>query len=147
PPNESMRLSTILDAREHLSDSTIGFLDGKLGHFVNGAIISGEASSVTRVFDPATGREIANVPCAGFEDVDAAVQAAHAAFAEGPWRTMSASDRGRILARFAALVESHSDELAEIESLDNGKPLKIAKIVDVPLTMKYLDYFAGWPTK
>jgi len=140
-------VSTILDARKFLSDPSLEFLDGGLGHFVDGEVLAASGPTTTRVVDPATGQLIAEVPCAGADDVDRAVGAAHAAFTSGPWRTMSASDRGRILARFASLVESHGDELAEIESLDNGKPLKIAKVVDVPLTMKYLDYFAGWPTK
>jgi acyl-CoA reductase-like NAD-dependent aldehyde dehydrogenase len=98
--------------------------------------------------DPATGRLIARVPHAGEQDVATAVAAARAAFAEGsPWRSMSALDRGRRIAALADLIDSHAQELAEIESLDNGKPLKFARHVDVAGAVAHLHYFAGWPTK
>ncbi|HST56959.1 MAG TPA: aldehyde dehydrogenase family protein [Solirubrobacteraceae bacterium] len=98
--------------------------------------------------DPSTGSPIASVAHAGAADVDAAVAAARAAFEEGsPWRSMSPLDRGRRITALADLVEAHADELAELESLDNGKPLKFARYVDVVGTLAHLHYFAGWPTK
>jgi acyl-CoA reductase-like NAD-dependent aldehyde dehydrogenase len=96
--------------------------------------------------DPATGNAIAEVAHAGAEDVDRAVRAARAAF-EGDWATMPAAGRGQCLERLAQLVEEHADELAQLESLDNGKPVTLAKIVDVGSTVAHLHYFAGWPTK
>src|ERR671932_125116 len=97
--------------------------------------------------DPSTGRPIAPVAYAGAEDVDRAVRAAREAFVAGPWRSMPASQRGTAMMRLADLIESHADELAELEALDNGKPVKLAKVVDVRLTVEHVRYFAGWPTK
>src|SRR4051794_17302714 len=98
--------------------------------------------------DPATGERLATVSQGGAEDVDRAVRAARAAFAPGgEWRRMSALDRGRRLAGLAALLDAHADELAQLESLDNGKPVKFARAVDVTGAVAHFDYFAGWPTK
>src|SRR4051812_3571293 len=98
--------------------------------------------------DPSTGERLATVSHGGAEDVDRAVQAARAAFAEGSdWRRMSALDRGRRLAALAQLLDAHADELAQLESLDNGKPVKFARAVDVTGAVAHFDYFAGWPTK
>ncbi len=97
--------------------------------------------------DPASGREIATVAHAGAPDVDCAVAAARAAFADGPWATMAASARERLMRALADAIDAHQEELAEIESLDNGKPVKLAQFVDVRGTSAHLRYFAGWPTK
>jgi acyl-CoA reductase-like NAD-dependent aldehyde dehydrogenase len=97
--------------------------------------------------DPATGREIAQVPQAGAQDVDRAVQAARAAFAEGPWATMPAAGRERLMHALAQAMEDRAEELAQIESLDNGKPVGLAQYVDVNGAVGHLRYFAGWPTK
>jgi acyl-CoA reductase-like NAD-dependent aldehyde dehydrogenase len=96
--------------------------------------------------DPASGRDIARVAHAGSEDVDRAVAAARAAF-EGPWAALPASARGRLIGDLADAVDAHAEELAQIESLDNGKPVKLAQYVDVLGTAGHLRYFAGWPTK
>src|SRR3954454_6109051 len=98
--------------------------------------------------DPSTGERLATVSQAGAEDVDRAVAAARRAFEPGSdWRKMSAADRGRRIAALAQLIDAHADELAQLESLDNGKPVKVARAVDVASTVAHLDYFAGWPTK
>jgi acyl-CoA reductase-like NAD-dependent aldehyde dehydrogenase len=97
--------------------------------------------------DPATGQQIASVSHAGGEDVDRAVAAARAAFADGPWATMAAAERSRLMNALADAVHDHQEELAQIESLDNGKPVKLAQYVDVAGTVAHLRYFAGWPTK
>jgi acyl-CoA reductase-like NAD-dependent aldehyde dehydrogenase len=97
--------------------------------------------------DPATGREIAQVPHAGAEDVERAVAAARTAFAEGPWATMAPSERERLMHALAQALEEHAVELAQIESLDNGKPVGLAQYVDVRGSAGHLRYFAGWPTK
>lgn len=98
-------------------------------------------------FDPASGREIATLPLAGPHDVDRAVAVARDAFENGPWRKMPAAGRARLICALADAVEANSDELAEIESLDNGKPVKLAKVVDLADSIAHLRYFAGWPTK
>ena len=96
--------------------------------------------------DPATGDVICEVAHAGAEDVDRAVRAAAAAL-EGKWATMPASRRSLLINRLADLIEANAEELAQLESLDNGKPVTIAGKVDVPSSVDHLRYFAGWPTK
>src|SRR5450759_3861067 len=97
--------------------------------------------------DPATGREIAEVAHAGPADVDRAVAAAREAFAEGPWGSMPAAGRERLMQALADAIEERAEEFAQIESLDNGKPVGLAQYVDVAGTVGHLRYFAGWPTK
>jgi acyl-CoA reductase-like NAD-dependent aldehyde dehydrogenase len=97
--------------------------------------------------DPATGLEIAQVAQAGAEDVQRAVAVAREALQQGPWSQISAAERGRLIGALADAIEAHAEELAEIESLDNGKPVKLAQFVDVAGTVAHLRYFAGWPTK
>jgi len=96
--------------------------------------------------DPATGDVICEVAHAGAEDVDRAVRAAATAL-EGKWGTMPASRRSLLMNRLADLIEANAEELAQLESLDNGKPVTIAGKVDVPSSVDHLRYFAGWPTK
>jgi acyl-CoA reductase-like NAD-dependent aldehyde dehydrogenase len=97
--------------------------------------------------DPATGTEIAEVALGGPEDVARAVAAARAAFAEGPWSSMPASARERLMHALADAIEARAEEIAQIESLDNGKPVGLAQYVDVNGAVGHLRYFAGWPTK
>jgi acyl-CoA reductase-like NAD-dependent aldehyde dehydrogenase len=97
--------------------------------------------------DPATGMDIAEVALAGPEDVERAVAAARAAFADGPWASMPASGRERLMHALADAIEAHAVEIAQIESLDNGKPVGLAQYVDVGGAVGHLRYFAGWPTK
>ena len=98
--------------------------------------------------DPSTGERLATVSHAGAQDVDRAVQAARRAFEDGSdWRRMSAADRAKRIYALAQLVETHADELAQLESLDNGKPVKFARAVDLTGAIAHFDYFAGWPTK
>jgi acyl-CoA reductase-like NAD-dependent aldehyde dehydrogenase len=97
--------------------------------------------------DPASGREIATVAKAGADDVTRAVAAARGALEQGPWSTMSASGREQLLHGLAQAIDDHAQELAELESLDNGKPLGLAKVVDVRGAAAHLRYFAGWPSK
>jgi acyl-CoA reductase-like NAD-dependent aldehyde dehydrogenase len=97
--------------------------------------------------DPATAIAITSVAQAGAADVDRAVRAARRAFDEGPWPGTAAAERARLIAKLAELVEANAQELAELESLDNGKPMKLAKIVDVAGTVAQLRHFAGWPER
>jgi len=98
-------------------------------------------------FDPATGEVLAQIAEGDREDVELAVRAARRAFESGPWPTMTASERGRLLWKLADLLEAHADEFAALESLDNGKPCSVARAADVPLAVDNLRYFAGWATK
>jgi aldehyde dehydrogenase (NAD+) len=97
--------------------------------------------------NPATGEVICQVAEGDKADIDLAVKAARKAFEEGPWSKMNASDRGRLLNRLADLIEQNKDELAALESLDNGKPLRDALAADLPLTVKCYRYYAGWADK
>ena len=98
-------------------------------------------------FHPATEEKIADVARAGEKDVDRAVKAARRAFEEGEWRDMDARDRGRLLGRLAFPIEQHAEELAALETLDNGKPIRDARADDIPLVIDCLRYYAGWADK
>ncbi len=107
--------------------------------------VSGKTFQTT---NPATGEVIANVAEADAADVDLAVKAARKAFhSKAVWRRMSAADRGKLLTRLADLVEKNADELATLESLDNGKPRHVALAADLPLTIACYRYYAGWADK
>jgi len=99
--------------------------------------------------NPATAEEIARVADGGPADVDAAVKAARAAFDDpsSKWRKMSASERGRILWKIAELIEKNLEELAELETLDNGKIITESRYVDMPMSADVLRYYGGWATK
>jgi acyl-CoA reductase-like NAD-dependent aldehyde dehydrogenase len=125
---------------EQLSDTARAFASRDFGAAADGRTFA--------TLDPATAQVIATLPQSGPAEVDAAVAAARAAFAEGsPWRSMSPLARGRALTALAELIEANADELAQLESLDNGKPVKLAKAVDVAGAANHFHYFAGWPTK
>jgi aldehyde dehydrogenase (NAD+) len=109
--------------------------------------VASESGRTFATVNPSTGEEICQVAEADAEDVDKAVRAARAAFEQGPWRKMRASERGRLLYRLADLIETHADGLARLESLDNGKPLSVAKAVDVAKTVACYRYFGGWADK
>ncbi len=114
---------------------------------IDGKWTSAASGKTFEVYDPATGEVIAHVPAGDTEDIDRAVKAARRAFDEGPWRTMTASARGRLLFKLSELIEEHLEEFAELESLDNGKPLTVARVADVPLAADLFRYMAGWATK
>src|SRR5436190_16975400 len=97
--------------------------------------------------NPATGEEICQVAEGDKADIDRAVKAARKAFEEGPWPKMSASERGRLLHKLADLIEKNQEELAALETLDNGKPYRDASAADLPLTIKCYRYYAGWADK
>ena len=115
-------------------------------------LIDGQWTDGAKKFDtinPATGEVLTQVVEASPEAVDRAVAAARKAFEDrsGPWRKMSASERGRLIWHLADLVEKHIDELAELETLDNGKPIFESRYVDMPMVIDVLRYYAGWATK
>jgi acyl-CoA reductase-like NAD-dependent aldehyde dehydrogenase len=139
---------TIAAPPAQLSEPARKFLQKSHHDLLIGAERVGAADGRTfQSIDPATGDPFAELAHAGAEDVDRAVKVARAAFEDGPWTNLPAAERGRLIERLAQLVEEHADELAELESLDNGKPVKLAKIVDVGSSANHLRYFAGWPTK
>lgn len=110
--------------------------------------VSPASGKTFEVLNPASEEVVAKVSQAGAEEVDLAVQAARRAFAEGSdWRRMSASDRGKLMWKLADLIEQNLEEFAELESLDNGKPISVARVADVPLAVDLFRYMAGWATK
>jgi len=114
---------------------------------INNQWVASASGKTFPTINPATGGEICRVAEADAPDVDRAVRAARAAFNGGPWREMSASERGRLLYRLADLIEQHADELARLETLDNGKPYHVARSADLPLTIGCYRYYAGWADK
>lgn len=114
---------------------------------IGGNWVDSQTGKTFDVFDPANGRKIASVPEAGAEDVDRAVAAAREAFDHGPWTKMNPTERSKLIWRLADLIDHHGDELAQIESMDNGKPVREARAVDVAFTVDLLRYMAGWCTK
>ena len=114
---------------------------------INNRWVESTSGKTFPTVNPATGEETCQVAEADALDVDKAVSAARAAF-NGPWRNkMSAAERGKLLNRLADLIEGNAEELARLESLDNGKPYKVAKAADLPLTIACYRYYAGWADK
>src|SRR5271163_1771531 len=114
---------------------------------INNRWVNSLSGKTFATINPTTGEEICQVSEADAADVDIAVKAARAAYEHGPWRKTSGSERAKLLHRLADLIEKHADELAALESLDNGKPLSMSKAVDVAATMGCYRYFAGWADK
>jgi phenylacetaldehyde dehydrogenase len=114
---------------------------------IDGKWVTAASGKTFPVYDPSTGNEVARVAEADAADVDKAVKAAREAFDDGPWPRMSPSERGRILWKLGDLIEQHAEEFATLESLDNGKPVAVARVGDVPLTVDMFRYMAGWATK
>ena len=118
---------------------------GKL--LINGEAVDAASGRTYTTFNPATEEPICVVAEAGPEDVDRAVRAARAAFEGGPWPKLRPAERQKILFRLGDLILEHGDELARLETLDNGKPIFESRQIDVPMTANCFHYFAGWATK
>ena len=114
---------------------------------INNHWVPSESGKTFPTYNPATGEEIAQIAEADVADVDKAVKAARYALERGPWRKTSASERGRLLYRLADLIEQNADELAALETLDNGMPLTVSRNVALPLIIAHFRYFAGWADK
>ncbi len=127
------------DASKFVAKEKKLFIDGQWVPSANGRTID--------VIDPATGMIFDRVPDGASEDIDKAVAAARKAFDDGPWATMTPADRGKLVWRLGDLVEKHADELAQLEALDNGKPVTDARMGDVTFSYELLRYMAGWSTK
>jgi phenylacetaldehyde dehydrogenase len=115
--------------------------------FINGQWTDAASGKTFATPNPATGETLANVAEGDAEDVNRAVRAARQAFDDGPWGSMTPSDRGRLIWKIGDLILEHADELAQLESLDNGKPVAVARGADVPLAADLFHYMAGWATK
>jgi phenylacetaldehyde dehydrogenase len=123
------------------------FIDKPRKMLINGKWVNSVSGKTFPTYNPATGEVLAQVAEGDREDIELAVKAARKAFDQGPWRRMTASERGRLIWKLADLLEAHTEEFGYLESLDNGKPLAIAKAADVPLAVDLFRYMAGWATK
>ncbi|MFG1347728.1 aldehyde dehydrogenase family protein [Xanthobacter autotrophicus DSM 431] len=136
----------VFDTDALLRPGVRAFLGERHRLLIDGVFVDAASGATFESFDPATGRKIADVAHAGAEDVDRAVRAAARAL-EGSWARLLPAEREAVLRRFAALVEGHADDLAQIEALDSGKPASQIKAVDIALGVGALSYNAGWVTK
>jgi phenylacetaldehyde dehydrogenase len=128
-------------------DSVTSFLAEKHQLLIGGRWLPAASGESFAVENPARESVIAQVARGGSEDIDRAVRAARAAFEEGAWRRITPSERGKLIWKLADLIEARTEEFAQLETLDNGKPLAVARAADVALTVDHFRYYAGWATK
>ncbi len=115
--------------------------------FIDGKWVEAASGKTFPTYNPATGEVLAQIAEGDREDIDRAVKAARKAFESGPWPDMTPSQRGRLIWKLGDLIAEHLEEFAQLESLDNGKPLSVARVADVPLAADLFHYMAGWATK
>ncbi|WP_100403848.1 aldehyde dehydrogenase family protein [Bacillus sp. FJAT-42315] len=130
-----------------LSPKVVSFLDGLKKLYINGEFVDSVSGKTFETLNPATGEVLAVVAEAVEEDIDLAVRAAREAFDHGAWSKMGSAERSRLIYKLADLMEENKLELAQLDTLDNGKPLQETLNADVPLAIEHFRYFAGWSTK
>ncbi len=119
----------------------------RLKMLIGGQWVEAEGGQTFASLNPATGEVLARVVEGGSADIDRAVSAARRAFERGPWARIAPAQRGRLLWKLADLIDQHAEELALLEALDNGKPVRYARSIDVPQAAEHFRYFAGWASK
>ncbi|PHZ83585.1 aldehyde dehydrogenase family protein [Paremcibacter congregatus] len=132
---------------EKLSEKVRDFISSPRKMLLNGAWVNSASGKTFDSLNPATGAAIVAVAEGDQEDIDRAVRAARAAFEDSPWSNMNPTERERCMHRLANLMEENADTLAELEALDNGKNVAVARAVDIQVAIDYIRYMAGWPTK
>jgi len=130
-----------------INSKVADFLKSPKKMLIAGAWVNAASGKTFDTYNPATGEVLATVAEGDAVDIDRAVKAARKAFEEGPWADMLPAERARLLWKVADLIDEHHEELAELETLDNGKPLLFSRIVDVPTAAANFRYMAGWATK
>ena len=115
--------------------------------FIGGQWVPAASGKTFETINPATEEVIAEVAAGDKADVDQAAKAARKAFETGPWPKMDARDRGRLIHKLADLIEDEFGELAALETLDNGKPIRDSRAADLPLVLDCLRYYAGYADK
>jgi acyl-CoA reductase-like NAD-dependent aldehyde dehydrogenase len=128
-----------------MSETLTPVRPGKL--IINGEAVDAASGKTYETYNPATESLITTVAEAGVEDVDRAVRAARAAFESGPWPKMKPAERGRILHKLGDLILQHADEIAHLETIDNGKPIFESRYIDIAMVSDCFHYFSGWATK
>src|ERR1700677_4048834 len=114
---------------------------------IDGKWVNAASNKTFPTYNPATGEILAQVAEGDRQDIDAAVRAARKAFDSGPWSRLTAAERGKLVWKLADLLDANTEEFAYLESLDNGKPLTVARAADVPLAAEMFRYMAGWANK
>lgn len=132
---------------DFVSPTTQEFLSHPKRMLIGGKWRESVSGETFATLNPATGAALTKVPSGNAEDIDQAVRAARLAFENSAWSHMRPVERERLLLRLADLVEANAQQFAEIESLDSGKSVVLARHVDVALAIDYLRYMAGWATK
>lgn len=127
-------------------DAVSAFLKSPVSHLIGGADVTSASGETFTTLNPCDGSLLAEVASGGPREVDLAVAAARRAL-DGPWKRMPAGQRSKVLWRLADLIEERAEEFATLEALDTGKPLTLARAVDIPLVVEWFRYMAGWPTK
>jgi phenylacetaldehyde dehydrogenase len=125
----------------------LSFIEKPRKMLINSKWVDAVSGKTFPTYDPSTGEVLAQVAEGDRADIDLAVKAARKAFDTGPWRKMTPSERGRLIWKLGDLIDQHLEEFAFLESLDNGKPLTVARAADVPLAAELFRYMAGWATK
>ena len=138
-------MSTVSSAMQ--KPRVASFLETPRTMLIDGKWVAAASGKTFSTPNPATGEELARIAEGDKEDINLAVKAARRAFESGPWRKMTSSERGRLVWKLADLIEQHTEDFALLESLDNGKPLTVARAADVPLAVDLFRYMAGWATK
>ncbi len=138
---------TTTEQLENLHRKTRDFISSPRKMLVNGQWTTSASGKSFDTLDPSTGEVIIPVAEGDKEDIDRAVTAARAAFEDGPWPSMNPTAKEHCMHKLADLMEENADILAELEALDNGKNVAIARAVDIQLAIDYIRYMAGWPTK
>ncbi|TYR80849.1 aldehyde dehydrogenase family protein [Priestia megaterium] len=123
------------------------FLQGVKQLYINGQWVDSVSGKTFQTVNPATGEKLADIAEANSEDIDRAVRAAREAFDNGPWTKLAAAERSRLIYKLADLMEENKLELAQLDTLDNGKPIRETSNADIPLAIEHFRYFAGWATK
>jgi acyl-CoA reductase-like NAD-dependent aldehyde dehydrogenase len=139
-----------MEAVSHkLNPRTVDFVKSKTVKkmFIGGQFVEAVSNKTFPTYNPANNQILAYVAEGEKEDIDRAVACARDAFEAGPWQRMLPAERARLIYTLADLIERDADVFAEIESLDNGKPISEAKAFDVPWTVEHFRYYAGWATK
>ena len=139
-------MATVLSS-VRMDDKVTSYISKDRKMLINGQWVEAASGKTFPTYNPATGEVLARVAEGDREDIDRAVKAARAAFETGPWSKMTPSERGRLIWKLGDLLEQNLEEFAELEMLDNGKPLKVARVADVPLAVDLFRYMAGWATK
>ncbi len=130
-----------------MDSAVASFIGRKQKLLINGKWVDAASGKTFASYNPATGEVLATIAEGSQEDINRAVIAARAAFETGPWSKMPPAGRAKLIWKLADLLEKHAEEFAQLESLDNGKPLTIARVADLPLSIEHIRYHAGWATK